>query len=39
MAGLLFPTAGAMILPVMIYHQLQAMFSASISRRQAENPP
>jgi sodium/bile acid cotransporter 7 len=39
MAGLLFPGSGAMILPVMIYHQLQAMFSATISRRQAKSEP
>jgi sodium/bile acid cotransporter 7 len=39
MAGVLFPGAGAMILPVMIYHQLQAMFSATISRRQAKSDP
>ena len=32
MARVLFPPAqiGAMILPVMIYHQLQLMFSATI---------
>ncbi|MEO8313493.1 MAG: bile acid:sodium symporter family protein [Pseudomonadota bacterium] len=41
MALVLFPQAqlGAMILPVMIYHQLQAMFSTTISRRQAKNEP
>lgn len=41
MALVLFPAAeiGAMILPVMIYHQLQAMFSATISQRQARNQP
>lgn len=39
MASLLFPTAATMILPVMIYHQLQAMFSATISRRQAKSEP
>lgn len=39
MASVLFPGAGAMILPVMIYHQLQAMFSATISRRQAKSEP
>jgi solute carrier family 10 (sodium/bile acid cotransporter), member 7 len=39
MAGVLFPGAGAIILPVMIYHQLQAMFSATISRRQAKSEP
>jgi sodium/bile acid cotransporter 7 len=39
MAAVLFPAAGAMILPVMIYHQLQAMFSATISRRQAKSEP
>jgi sodium/bile acid cotransporter 7 len=39
MADVLFSSAGAMILPVMIYHQLQAMFSATISRRQAKSEP
>jgi solute carrier family 10 (sodium/bile acid cotransporter), member 7 len=39
MAGVLFPGAGAVLLPVMIYHQLQAMFSATISRRQAKSEP
>jgi sodium/bile acid cotransporter 7 len=39
MASILFPGTqlGAMILPVMIYHQLQAMFSTTISRRQAKS--
>jgi len=41
MATVLFPEPliGAMILPIMIYHQLQAMFSATISRRQAKSEP
>ncbi len=39
MALVLFPRAqiGAIILPIMMYHQLQAMFSATISRRQAKD--
>jgi sodium/bile acid cotransporter 7 len=37
MARVLFPSAeiGAIILPIMIYHQLQLMFSATIAPRQA----
>jgi sodium/bile acid cotransporter 7 len=37
MARVLFPSAeiGAIILPVMIYHQLQLMVGATIARRQA----
>src|SRR5690606_20450092 len=37
MASVLFPSAaiGAMILPLMIYHQLQLMVSASVAPRQA----
>lgn len=37
MASVLFPSAaiGAMILPVMIYHQLQLMVSATVAPRQA----
>lgn len=41
MASVLFSASqvGPMILPVMIYHQLQAMFSATISRRQSGSEP
>lgn len=41
MALILFPSAqiGAMILPIMIYHQLQAMVSATLSRRQSQDTP
>jgi solute carrier family 10 (sodium/bile acid cotransporter), member 7 len=41
MARVLFPSAelGAMILPVMIYHQLQLMVSATIAPRQARQKP
>jgi sodium/bile acid cotransporter 7 len=37
MARVLFPSAeiGAIILPVMIYHQLQLMVGATIARRQS----
>ena len=37
MAGVLFPSAqiGAIILPIMIYHQLQLMTSATLAPRQA----
>jgi sodium/bile acid cotransporter 7 len=40
MARVLFPSAqiGAIILPVMIYHQLQLMVCATIARRQGSNP-
>ncbi|HXC60883.1 MAG TPA: bile acid:sodium symporter, partial [Steroidobacteraceae bacterium] len=38
MARVLFPSAeiGAIILPVMIYHQLQLMICATIARRQGQ---
>jgi sodium/bile acid cotransporter 7 len=41
MARVLFPSAeiGAIILPIMIYHQLQLMFSATIAPRQAKRTP
>lgn len=41
MARVLFPSAeiGAMILPLMIYHQLQMMVSASLAPRQAKHEP
>jgi sodium/bile acid cotransporter 7 len=41
MARVLFPSAelGAIILPIMIYHQLQLMFSATIAPRQARRTP
>jgi len=41
MARVLFPSAeiGAMILPIMIYHQLQLMFSATLAPRQAKHLP
>ncbi|MET0282624.1 MAG: bile acid:sodium symporter family protein [Steroidobacteraceae bacterium] len=41
MARVLFPSAeiGAMILPVMMYHQLQMMFSATLAPRQAKQIP
>jgi solute carrier family 10 (sodium/bile acid cotransporter), member 7 len=41
MARVLFPSAeiGAMILPIMIYHQLQLMVSATIAPRQAQRTP
>ncbi len=41
MARVLFPSAeiGAIILPIMIYHQLQLMFSATIAPRQASRTP
>ncbi len=41
MARVLFPSAeiGAMILPIMIYHQLQLMVSASLAPRQARSEP
>jgi solute carrier family 10 (sodium/bile acid cotransporter), member 7 len=40
MARVLFPSAqiGAIILPVMIYHQLQLMVCATIARRQGNQP-
>lgn len=40
MARVLFPSAqiGAIILPVMIYHQLQLMVCATIARRQGGKP-
>ena len=40
MARVLFPSAqiGAIILPVMIYHQLQLMVCATIARRQGNKP-
>jgi len=40
MARVLFPSAqiGAIILPVMIYHQLQLMVCATIARRQGSKP-
>lgn len=41
MATVLFPSAaiGAMILPIMIYHQMQLMVSAMLAPRQARNAP
>lgn len=41
MARVLFPSAeiGAIILPIMIYHQLQLMFSATLAPRQASRTP
>jgi solute carrier family 10 (sodium/bile acid cotransporter), member 7 len=41
MARVLFPSAeiGAMILPIMIYHQLQLMVSATVAPRQARQAP
>jgi solute carrier family 10 (sodium/bile acid cotransporter), member 7 len=41
MARVLFPSAeiGAMILPIMIYHQLQLMVSATLAPRQARQEP
>ncbi len=41
MARVLFPSAeiGAMILPIMIYHQLQLMLSATLAPRQAKRTP
>jgi sodium/bile acid cotransporter 7 len=41
MARVLFPSAeiGAIILPIMIYHQLQLMVSATIAPRQARRTP
>lgn len=41
MARVLFPSAeiGAMILPIMIYHQLQLMLSATLAPRQARQTP
>jgi sodium/bile acid cotransporter 7 len=41
MARVLFPSAeiGAMILPLMIYHQLQMMVSATLAPRQARKTP
>lgn len=41
MARVLFPSAeiGAMILPIMIYHQMQLMVSASLAPRQARREP
>ncbi len=41
MARVLFPSAdiGAMILPLMIYHQLQMMVSATLAPRQAKQEP
>jgi solute carrier family 10 (sodium/bile acid cotransporter), member 7 len=41
MARVLFPSAelGAIILPIMIYHQLQLMVSANIAPRQARRAP
>ncbi|MEO6078407.1 MAG: bile acid:sodium symporter family protein [Steroidobacteraceae bacterium] len=41
MARVLFPSAeiGAIILPIMIYHQLQLMVSATIAPRQAKRTP
>ena len=37
MAGVLFPAsgAGAMILPLMLYHQMQLMACAALARRYA----
>jgi sodium/bile acid cotransporter 7 len=41
MARVLFPNAeiGAMILPLMIYHQMQMMVSATLAPRQARRTP
>jgi sodium/bile acid cotransporter 7 len=41
MASVLFPSAGigAMILPLMIYHQMQMMVSATLAPRQAKQEP
>jgi sodium/bile acid cotransporter 7 len=41
MARVLFPSAeiGAMILPIMIYHQMQLMVSATLAPRQAKSEP
>jgi sodium/bile acid cotransporter 7 len=41
MASVLFPSAeiGAMILPLMMYHQLQMMVSATLAPRQARKEP
>jgi sodium/bile acid cotransporter 7 len=41
MARVLFPSAeiGAMILPIMIYHQMQLMVSATLAPRQAKSAP
>jgi sodium/bile acid cotransporter 7 len=41
MARVLFPSAeiGAMILPIMIYHQMQLMVSATLAPRQARSEP
>lgn len=41
MARVLFPSAeiGAMILPIMIYHQMQLMVSATLAPRQARSAP
>jgi sodium/bile acid cotransporter 7 len=41
MARVLFPSAeiGAMILPIMIYHQMQLMVSATLAPRQAKAAP
>ena len=41
MASVLFPSAaiGAMILPIMIYHQLQLMVSATLAPRLARKLP
>jgi sodium/bile acid cotransporter 7 len=41
MARVLFPSAeiGAMILPLMMYHQLQMMVSATLAPRQARKEP
>ena len=38
MARVLFPSAeiGFVVLPIMIYHQLQLMVCATLARRQAE---
>ena len=41
MASVLFPSAeiGAMILPLMMYHQIQMMVSATLAPRQAKKEP
>ena len=41
MASVLFPASGigAMILPIMIYHQMQLMVSATLAPRQARSEP
>lgn len=41
MASVLFPASGigAMILPIMIYHQMQLMVSATLAPRQARSDP